>query len=76
MEETPPWDVIFLKKKLLILVILVLIFSCLTGCERAPYWPTPWDVLQVMLPRLSKVTDAELRVELTFTYDGEIWKLG
>ena len=46
---------------------MVLVFSCLAGCERAPYYPTAWDVLRVVLPRLAEVTDAELRVELTLT---------
>lgn len=67
MEETPPRDVIFLKKKLAFLCAQVLVLSCIIGCERAPYCPTAWDVLTAVLPRFLEITDFDLRVELTFT---------
>ena len=57
MEEIPLRDVIFLKKKLLVLIAQVLVISCLAGCERVPYWPTPWDTLCRMLPRIQEMTD-------------------
>ena len=69
MEEIPPRDVIFLKKKLLILIAQVLVISCLAGCERVPYWPTPWDTLCRILPRIQEMTDVSLQIEFVFTYN-------
>ncbi|MBR4887616.1 MAG: hypothetical protein IKU17_00560 [Clostridia bacterium] len=60
-----------MKKKLLILCAQVLVISCLAGCERVPYWPTPWDLFSRALPHLQEIADFSLRVELTFTLGEE-----
>ena len=60
---------IFLKKKLALLCVLVVLFSGMAGCERAPYMPTPLDRVLELAAWVQQTTDAELQVQFRMTFD-------